>query len=180
MDQMPDCLKPYFVISDTVLETSLTNVGMVLHCAPVLMNIGWIETSKVDFKYYYDGISPSVASFLEKIDAERQAVAKALGCEIESVADWLRRTYRCNGLNLYECIQDNDRYREIDAPPTIHCRYIFEDLPNGLVPIEALGRELGIKTPCISTIIDLAIMVMNQDYREIGRVFSLNSIQRYI
>lgn len=179
MNRMPDCLKPYFVISNSILETSLTNVGMVLHCAPVMMNIGWIETSKVDFKYYYDGISPSVAGFLEKIDSERQAVAGAVGCPIESVADWLRRTYKCEGSNLFECIQNNDSYREIDAPPTIQCRYIFEDVPNGLVPIETLGNELGVKTPNISIIIDLASSVMNKDFRENGRAFSLEMVKKY-
>ena len=56
MDRMPECLKPYFKITESVGKTSLSNVGMVLHCAPVMMNIGWIETPKVDFKYYYDGI----------------------------------------------------------------------------------------------------------------------------
>ena len=180
MDKMPECLKSYFAISDSVLETSLTNVGMVLHCAPVMMNVGWIETSKVDFKYYYDGISQSIAGFLEKIDVERQAVSSAVGCSVESVADWLRRTYHCNGSNLYECIQNNKSYKEIDAPPTIHCRYIFEDVPNGLVPIEALGKELGVETPNITTIIDLASSVMNTDFRLNGRTFSLELIRKYI
>lgn len=179
LKKMPGCLKSHFIRSDSVLETSLTNVGMVLHCAPVMMNIGWIETPKVEFKYYYDGISKSVAGFLEKIDFERQSVASAVGCPVESVADWLRRTYGCDGSNLYECIQNNDSYKEIDAPPTIHCRYIFEDVPNGLVSIESLGRELGVATPNITTIIDLASSVMNTDFRLNGRSFSLETVLKY-
>lgn len=177
--KMPECLKQYFIVSDSVLETSLTNVGMILHCAPVMMNIGWIETSKVDFKYYYDGISQSVANFLEKMDSERQAVANAAGYPIESVAEWLRRTYGCNGTNLFECIQNNESYKEIDAPPTIDCRYIFEDVPNGLVPIESLGKALGVETTNITTIIDLASSVMNKDFRLNGRNFSLEVVRKY-
>lgn len=180
MEKMPECLKPYFKIADSTLLTSFTNVGMVLHCAPVLMNIGWIESSKVDFKYYYDGISESVAGFLEKIDAERQAVAAKAGCPIESVVDWLKRTYGATGNNLFECIRDNESYREIDAPPTIYCRYIFEDVPNGLVPIETLGKELGVPTPNITTIINLASSVMNQDFRETGRSFTLEMVSKYL
>lgn len=180
MEKMPECLKEYFVIADSVLETSLANVGMILHCAPVMMNIGWIETPKVDFKYYYDGISPTVAKFLEKMDAERQAVALALGCPVESVAQWLRRTYGCEGSNLFECIRNNKSYQEIDAPPTIQCRYVLEDVPNGLVAIEALGRELGVKTPNITTIVDLASSVMDMDFRCHGRAFSLELVQKYM
>ena len=180
MDRMPKCIREFFTVSNSILETSLSNVGMVLHCAPVMMNIGWIETPKVDFKYYYDGISPSVGRFLEKIDRERLLVALELGCSVESVTEWLRRTYQCDGSSIFDCIRNNDSYREIDAPPTIQCRYILEDVPNGLVPIEAVGRELGIDTPNITTIINLASSVMDLDFRKNGRVFPLKLIQEFI
>lgn len=179
MDRMPDCLKPYFKTVDSVGRTSLSNVGMVLHCAPVLMNVGWIETPKVDFKYYYDGISPSVAHFLEKIDAERQAVATAGGFRIESVREWLIRTYGVKGDNLHECIRNNKAYKEIDAPPSINTRYIFEDVPNGLVPVESMGQEFGVPTPNITTIIDLACSVMDTDYRATGRRFTSEQLKKY-
>jgi len=179
MARMPECLKCNFKTVGSVGHTSLSNVGMVLHCAPVMMNVGWIETPKVDFKYYYDGISPSVAHLLEKIDAERRAVAKAGGFEIESVKAWLTRTYRVTGESLYECIRNNEAYKEIDAPPTINTRYIFEDVPNGLVPVEAMGQEFGVPTPNITTIIDLACSVMDVDYRKIGRRFTSEQLKAY-
>lgn len=172
MTRMPDCLKPHFGIVDTVAMTSFSNVGMILHCAPVMMNIGWIETEMVDFKYYYDGISVSIADFLEKIDKERVSVAKACGFEIESVVDWLKRTYKVSGANLYECIRNNISYKEIDAPPTIRCRYILED-----VPIEYLGKQLGVNTSNVSNIISLASSVFNKDFREEGRRFSLDELK---
>ena len=179
MERMPECLKKYFKVVNSVGMTSLSNVGMILHCAPVMMNIGWIETEKVDFKYYYDGISPSIAHFLEKMDFERQAVAKAGGFEIESVREWMKRTYGVEGNTLYECIRKNQAYKEIDAPPTINSRYIFEDVPNGLVPVEAMGREYGVPTPNITTIIDLACSVMDVNYRLNGRRFSSSRLKGY-
>ena len=179
MARMPDCLKPFFKAVGSVGFTSLSNVGMVLHCSPVMMNIGWIESEKVDFKYYYDGISPSVAHFLEKIDLERQAVALAGGFRVESVREWLIRTYNVKGDTLFECIRNNEAYREIDAPPTINTRYIFEDVPNGLVPVEAMGLEYGVPTPNITTIINLASSVMDRDYRESGRRFTSRQLKEY-
>jgi len=179
MDRLPDCLKLYFSPVASVALTSLSNIGMVLHCAPVMMNVGWIECSKVDFKYYYDGISRSVAHFLEKIDAERRAVAKAGGYEVESLKDWLKRTYFVTGNDIYECIRDNEAYREIDAPPSLNTRYIFEDIPNGLVPVEAMGQEYGVPTPNISIIINLACAVMDVDYRETGRRFTSSQLKKY-
>lgn len=180
MDQMPECLKSHFWVADSVAITSLSNVGMVLHCAPVLMNIGWIESDKVDFKYYYDGISKSVAKYIEKIDTERVEVGKKLGFQIESTAEWLRRTYLVKGNDLYECIRNNEAYKEIDAPPTIKTRYILEDVPNGLVPIEQIGKLVEIDTLNCSTIINLASSLFEIDFRKQGRQFSLEMIQRFI
>lgn len=179
MDRMPDCLKPYFIIESSVGITSLANVGMVLHCTPVMMNVGWIESEKYEFKYYYDGISRSVAHLLEKIDAERLSVAKAAGFEIESLKGWLERTYFVSGKDVFECLQNNEAYREIDAPPTINTRYIFEDVPNGLVPVETMGKEYGVPTPNITTIINLACSVMDKDYRKTGRRFTSEQLKQY-
>ncbi len=180
LSQMPNCLQPYFEKTTSIALTSLTNVGMILHCAPVLMNIGWIETNAVDFKYYYDGISPSIGHYLEKLDAERITVARAMGYQIESLTDWLRRTYHVSGNTIFECIQNNQAYKEIDAPKTIQTRYLLEDVPNGLVPIEYLGGQLGVPTPNITTIIDLACSVMERDFRSSGRRFPLATIQQYL
>ena len=176
---IPDCLKAYFTSAESVALTSLSNIGMVLHCAPVMMNVGWIECEKVEFKYYYDGVSRSVAHFLEKVDTERQAVAEAAGYKVESLKQWLERTYLVTGNDLYECIRNNDAYKEIDAPPTINSRYIYEDVPNGLVPIETMGKEFGVATPNITTIINLANSVLDANYRESGRRFSKELLTKY-
>lgn len=180
MQKIPACLRDYFEPVDSVIITSLSNVGMVLHCAPVLMNVGWIETEKVDFKYYYDGISKSVAHLLEKIDQERIMVAGSVGCEIETLTQWLSRTYGATGNDIYTCVKTTDAYREIDAPLTIHTRYLLEDVPNGLVPVESIGRARGISTPTISTIIDLASAVLDIDFRSTGRYFDKDCLGKYI
>ena len=179
MAALPECLKPYFTPVRSVALTSFSNIGMILHCAPVMMNVGWIECDKVDFKYYYDGISKSVAHFLEKMDIERQNVAKTSGFEVESLKEWLIRTYQVSGGTLFECIRNNSVYHEIDAPPTLNTRYIFEDVPNGLVPVEAMGREYGVPTPTITTIIDLVCAVTDVDYRLKGRQFTSNQLEQY-
>ena len=180
MARMPECIYRYFKPVNSVAVTSLSNVGMVLHCAPVLMNIGWIETEKTDFKYYYDGISKSVAGFLEKIDKERLAVALSLGYSIDSTAEWMKDVYGVDGDNIYDCIRNNESYREIDAPPTIRCRYIMEDIPNGLVPIEHLAKCMDIETPAITTTIDMACQVLDIDFRSTGRKYSPEKLRMYL
>lgn len=169
LDKMPVCIRKYFKIANNFYETSLGNVGMILHCAPVLMNIGWIESQATNFEYYYDGISPTIASFLEKMDNERLKVASSINVSIESTINWLKRTYNTNGINLFEHLQSNIYYKGIDAPSNIYHRYIQEDVPNGLVPLESMANDLAIEIPYISSIITLANNVMNINYRECGR-----------
>ena len=177
VEAIPKCIRGHFVVRKSIVNTSLGNVGMVLHCAPVLMNIGWIESRVAEFKYYYDGISKSIAGFLEKIDRERVQVAEALGYEVESAKEWLRATYHVEGTSLYDCIRNNESYRSIDAPKTINHRYLEEDVPYGLVPLERTAKLCGIETPNVSLIIDLASAVRNKDYRKLGRGIILDEIQ---
>lgn len=63
---------------------------------------------------------------------------------------------------------------------TINCRYIFEDVPNGLVPVEKMGRELGVTTPNISLVIDLANAVMETDFRKTGRSYCYELVKKYL
>lgn len=103
------------------------------------------------------------------MDIERLKVANSINVSIESIVEWLKRTYNTNGKNLFEHLQSNIYYKGIDAPQTIYHRYIQEDIPNGLVPLESMAKDLKIETPYISSIITLANNVINIDYRERGR-----------
>ena len=169
ISNLPDCIQEYFMPAKSMVETSIGNVGMILHCAPLLLNAGWTESNKHDYKYYFNGISPSVARFLEKIDNERIRVSRLLGTEVESTEDWLKRTYDIRGNSLYECIQNNKAYETIDAPDTLKHRYIFEDIPTGLVPLESAGRYLGLSMTNTSIVIDLASALLGVDFRFRGR-----------
>jgi opine dehydrogenase len=166
---LPDCLKSFFSPAQFMIQTSIGNVGMVLHCAPLLLNAGWTESESINYKYYYDGITPTIGRLIEKIDLERVAVSEALGHKVESTKAWLIRTYHVTGNNLYECIQNNEAYKTIDAPRSLNHRYIFEDVPCGLVPLEAIGIKLGLNMCYTTLIIDLASKLMDVDFREIGR-----------
>jgi opine dehydrogenase len=167
--RLPDCIQSYFSPAKSMIDTSIGNVGMILHCAPVLFNAGWIENPQKVFKYYYDGITPTVAHFLEKLDNERIEVSRIMGSPVESTTEWLKRSYGLNGKNLYECIQNNESYKTIDAPTTLQHRYIFEDVPCGLVPVEALGKRLGLSMKYCGLVIDLASELMDVDLRVTGR-----------
>lgn len=178
--RLPECIRDRFTMVDTVLETSLSNIGMILHCAPVLLNIGWIESGHHNFKYYYDGISKSIANLLEELDQERVSVARKMGVNVETLVQWFASTYGVNGSDILDCVRKNLYYNSIDAPTSIEHRYLDEDVPSGLVPIEYLGKDLSVDVSAITLIIDLANRVQNKDYRAIGRQFSVKSIENIL
>ena len=169
LERLPDCLRQFLCPAANTLETGLGNVGMILHVAPMLFNIGWIESTRTRFKYYYEGITLSVGAFLENLDSERVAVARACGIETPTVAQWMRRVYGVAGETLFECIKANESYARIDAPSSLQHRYLMEDLPTGLVPLEAIGKALGVPTPLATLIIDLGGHVLGRDVRAEGR-----------
>lgn len=160
---------PQFRGVSNVLETSLNNIGAIFHPAPTLLNCGRIESTKGDFDYYIEGITPSVASILESMDKERINVAKALGVRTITAVEWLKTTYSSHGEDLYTAIRNTKGYWGIKAPSTIITRYIFEDVPQSLVPMSSLGKMLGIPTPTINSVIFLCSVAHGIDYWSNGR-----------
>ena len=100
---------PQFQAGGDVLSTSLENIGAVFHPALTLLNAGWIEETRGDFEYYHQGITPAVASVLQRIDDERLAVARALGVRTVSAREWLYLAYDSSGDDLCAAIRATSR-----------------------------------------------------------------------
>lgn len=160
---------PQFKAGGSVLATSMENIGAVFHPALTMLNAGWIEETQGDFEYYLQGITPSVALVLERIDQERLGVARALGVRSLSAREWLYLSYGSSGENLYQAIRSTKAYAGIRAPRAIDHRYIFEDVPMSLVPLASIGALVGVPTPAIDMMIDLACILHATDYRNNGR-----------
>jgi opine dehydrogenase len=156
-------------IAKNVLETSLNNPNAMAHPVPVLLNAGWIETTGGDFRFYADGVSPSVARVMDAADADRLAVVTALGLPAVAATEWDRRLYGLEGATTYELNRDSWVHRDIRAPRELRSRYLTEDVPFGLVPIASIARELGIATPTIDLLVDLASLLIAEDLRLAGR-----------
>jgi len=172
--KIPDVLKvvrtafPQFAPGTNVFRTSFDNIGAVFHPAITLLNAGWIE-DKYEFEFYVQGASASVCQVLEKLDAERVAVAAALGINAITAREWLYRAYDATGRNLHEAMMANVGYRGLQAPNTLNVRYLTEDVPMSLVPMASLGEMLGVPTPTIRSIIHLASLLHGADFWAEGR-----------
>jgi opine dehydrogenase len=161
-------LFPQFVAAGDVLETGLDNIGAMFHPAGLVLNTGRIEAGET-FEFYLD-MTLSMARFIEALDAERLAVAKALDVHAISAFDWLARSYQgIAGATLIERIHSNAAYRDIPAPHTLDSRYVLEDVPTGLVPIVALGQLAGIEMPVSLGLVNMCCALYRHDFWQKGR-----------
>lgn len=185
----PSCLNdetlPYlqqlsnrFFEAENILNTSFDNIGAIFHPAPLLLNVARCEDKKVNYRHYIDGVSPSVASFLENMDKERLAVAAAFGVNAINLQSWLNLVYGSEGDTLFETIRNTKEYFDVLAPNTLNVRYIFEDIPTGLVPLSSFGELAEIPTPFMDTVINLASCMFKTDYRQIGRTLKTLNLEK--
>lgn len=158
-----------FVPASSVLETSLDNIGAVFHPTITLLNAGRIEDDSAAFEFYRQGASPSVSRVIEAVDTERCRVARALGVPHISALEWMRRSYGVDARDLQTALRSNPGYAGIPAPSQVNHRYLTEDVPAGLVPMASLGHLLGVPTPTIRSLIDLASAMHGLDYHTVGR-----------
>jgi len=168
-----------YSLAESVLYTGFSNIGMIFHPMPILMNITRVE-AKEDFKFYVQGISPLVAGILEKMDLERITVANAYGVTVPTAKRWLEECYGSRGRSLYEKIQNTDAYKTVLAPTDIDTRYIFEDILTGCVPMSCAGKAAGVQTEVIDTLIRWASILYGRDFRAEGRNENLIDFESFL
>ncbi len=158
-----------FNMADDVMETSLDNVGAMLHPTPTILSAGLLESKEGGYNHYHDAISKSVGRLIERMDAERIRVSREFVSQPSSLLEWLRSSYDAEGTTLCECIQSIDAYDNVGSPSILNHRYVLEDVPTGLVPISYLGRLAGVETPAIDAMINMACQLYNYDFWSSGR-----------
>jgi len=156
----------------SVLETGLRNINTVVHAPILIHNAGWAEKTKGKFLFYWDGCTPAVAHTAEAVDRERISLGTRFDLTLDSMLDVSLEWYGhegAQGSNLQEVLSTNPVYAEDYAPSTLQHRFLLEDIPYGMVPMESLGKLTGIPTPVTSAIITLACELIQVDLRSKAR-----------
>lgn len=153
------------------VEVALHNPNLIVHTVGAIMSIPRIEKTKGDYCMYWEVWTPSVWNILEKLDAEKMDILEALG---------LRRLAYVDACKYRNTLDDPRSGKEIfmwyagmptraKGPVKVDSRYISEDVPQGLVMLEALGKQLGIATPICTSLIEIASAALGRDMRAEGR-----------
>ena len=169
--EISDCFPIELRPSDNVLEVAFSNLNMIVHCSTMLLNVGRIESTRGDFRFYTDGVTPSVGKLQEEMDRERIKVGRAYDMGLVKAIDWIRSIYPVAGESMYELLSGNPIYARhgADAPKTVIHRYVTEDVPYLLVPVDCLGEASGISSPVIRSVITLLSTITGKNFLSEGR-----------
>ena len=166
-------LYPEIEQASSVLETGLSNINAVFHPPGMIMNAGWIQHTGGDFLFYREGFTDAVARVTAAVDAERMAVAKALGIPAIPFLDFFyqagltTKAARDSG-DISRACRESEPNKTIKSPSSLDHRYVHEDVGYGLVPIAALGALAGVSTPTIAALVQLAGLALGIDYMREG------------
>jgi opine dehydrogenase len=166
-------LFPHAVAAPTVISTGFTNANALLHVANCVANAGKIDRAEA-YQFYAEGVTRSVARLYSAINAERIAVAAALGAQVPNLEDWFWRTYGVRGATLPETCQllttnSDGPYQATGTPNSWTHKYIAEDVPVGLMPMSALAHAAGVPTPAIDSVIRLTTILAGTDFAATAR-----------
>lgn len=153
------------------VEAALHNPNLIVHTVGAIMSIPRIEKTNGDYCMYHEVFTPSVWKILEKLDIEKMNILERLG---------FKRLPYVEACKYRNSLDDDRDAKEVffwyanmpDAvkgPTVVDSRYIAEDVPQGLVMLESLGKILGITTPICTSLIEIAIAALGRDLREEGR-----------
>jgi opine dehydrogenase len=169
-------LFPTAVAAPTVIHPSFTNANAMLHVANCVGNAAKIERGE-KYRFYSEGVTPAVARVYEAINAERVAVAKALGAAVPTLPDWFERVYGVRGADLVETCgllttNADGPYQATGTPTSLEHKFVSEDVPTGLMPMAALGAAAGIETPALDALIRVACTMAGRDFAAEGRTLA--------
>ncbi|PWK59995.1 NAD/NADP octopine/nopaline dehydrogenase family protein [Aminobacter sp. AP02] len=157
---------PGIEVCDNALASSLNNQNPVAHVPSYLLNAREARnceavapsTHRGGAFYLEEYSSDEVLRLRTAVDRERMDVMNALGFGRYVIArpDFSLKSY---GPGAREAVSPR-------MGRTFSRRFVTEDVPYGLVPIETLAQQAGVNTPVISSIITMIGVLESCDWRK--------------
>lgn len=152
----------------TIFQTSLQNGNPVIHPAVTILNAPLIERTQGDFMFYEEGVTSASGRLIEAVDAERLAIASALGLEILSEPEAGVRQGYMTEANYSTGYSQAPGFLGIRAQSQLDNRYLTEDVGYSLVFLTELARSLAVATPTMDAVIRIASVILGRDFRAEG------------
>lgn len=155
---------PEVAPASSVWQTSLQNANPVIHPAVTLTNAALIERTGGDFLFYEEGVTPAVGRLMQAVDNERIAIGQALGVQVIPDPELgIAQGYQTEN-NYDTSYSQAPGFAGIKAQPQLDHRYLNEDAGFGLVFLTDLARQLGVPTPTMDAVLQVASVLQGRDY----------------
>lgn len=151
------------------MACGLAAMNPVVHPAGVLLNAGRVEYSHGEFYFYEEGVTPSVAKVIMQVDAERRAIASALGYDLCAADEAFHRAGFGPRGDLWATINGSYMLTRLKAPGSLDSRWLTEDIPYGLAAWSSVGAQYNVETPTMRALVDIGSVVMGLDGWTAGR-----------
>ena len=162
--------------SDT-LAIAMVNVNPVSHVPLALANLTRIEQGEVWTQY--DNMTGAVAKMIVAVDHERLAVAAAFGLKVRSIEEHFHYSFGVPMADLgTQTLAVHTGVGSPAGPVSLESRYFTEDVPYGLAFYAAMGRIVGVKTPCNDACVALASAACGRPYAEENEVVNALGLDR--
>ena len=135
-----------------VLQVALINANPIIHAALALTNLTRIEQREAWPQYGM--MTDGACRLMQRLDAERDALARAWGLMIPGIATALHRANQVPVGPLAGMAREIAAGRgAVFGPVTLDSRYITEDVPYGLTFYLTLAAARGVVMPVTQSVV---------------------------
>ncbi len=176
-----------YELTDSVVEAALHNPNLIVHTVGAIFSIPRIEYVKKhggSYSMYREIFTPHVWNLVCALDEEKMQVLEKLGCKrMPYVEACKHRNSLDDTRDATEVFFDYAENSAPDGPYEPESRYLTEDVSQGLVLLESLGKVLSVPTPICTSLIDCASAMAKRSFRTEGRTveqLGIASLQKII
>lgn len=167
-----------FMARDGLLAISLSNLNPQNHMGIALANMTRMERGETWSQG--QNVTPAVGRLLEALDAERLAIAGALGLEVRTIFEHFHLSFHVPVASISEMNQQmHAQGNGGTGPATADSRYVTEDVPYGLALTVALGTLTGCPAPLHEAGIRIFSAMYGRDFAAENALLNALDLARY-
>jgi opine dehydrogenase len=147
----------------SLLAIALSNLNPQNHLAIALCNFTRME--KGESWRQYANTTEAVGRFMQALDEERLAIARAFGVTVRTLAEHFRLSFGARGDTMGAMAADlAARGADPNGPATLETRYVLEDVPFGLWPTVRLAELAGVDARLHRAGVDVFSALYGRDF----------------
>lgn len=148
-----------------IATVGLASLNAIVHPVPMILGATEIERG-VESRFFIDTFGAGVSTVVDRLDAERVALGRALGRDLPTFAEMLDTYYADEGISgsdVRQRVNGFRAYQRAIIPHTFSHRYLTHEVAGNLAPMARLGALLGVDTPVMNALVTLGALLSGAD-----------------